>query len=439
MLEVSETGRYLVRTGGAPFFYLADTGWALLQALDRPETTRYLEDRAAKGFTAIQVMGISEFDGLTVPNWAGNLPLIDQDPNRPNGSYFDHVDWVVGEAERLGLVIALLPTWADKVGPRLWGTDPVVFTPVNAGGYGAYLGERYRGRAVIWVLGGDRNPTEPGHLATWRAMAEGLVRGGGGEHLLTFHPQGRSSSAPFVHDEAWLDFNMIQSSHHERNGANYALIAADHARTPSKPCMDAEPCYEDHPVNWQPELGYFGEWDVRKAAYWALFAGAYGHTYGANSVFQFWRGGDPGKFGARRPWEEALALPGAGQMRHARALIESRPMLTRMPDQSLIATDVGEGAEHQRATRAEDGGYAFVYSPTGRDISVNLGKLAGGEVAASWYDPRTGEAMPGGVWSTAGAAAFSPPSQGAGQDWVLVLDDPERGFGTAGQAPELVG
>ena len=89
MLRVSDNRRFLVHDDGTPFFYLADTGWALLQRLTLAETERYLRDRAAKGFTAIQVVGISEFDGLSVPNQNGDLPLIDQNrrvPTTPTGA-----------------------------------------------------------------------------------------------------------------------------------------------------------------------------------------------------------------------------------------------------------------------------------------------------------------------------------------------------------------
>lgn len=432
VLRVSDNRRFLIEADGAPFFYLADTAWAMLQRLTLAETERYLRDRAGKGFTAIQTVAISEFDGLTDPNRNGDLPLGDGDPVRPNDAYFAQVDRVFDLAEDLGLALALLPTWADKVGPSLWGSEGEIFDPEGARRYGEYLGERYRDRSLIWVLGGDRNPTEPRHLATWRAMADGLARGDGGRHLMTFHPQGGATSATFVHDEPWLAFNMLQSGHHRRETPNHAMIAADYARTPPKPCLDGEPCYEDHPVDWKPEQGYFDDWDARKAAYWALFAGAHGHTYGANSVFQFWTGGDPGKFGARRPWSEALDLPGAGQMRHARALIGSRPFLVRVPDQSLLVSDPGAGADHARATRGADGGYAFVYLPTGRAVTVDLGALAGPTIAAWWFDPRTGVAEPLGERAGGGPVTFHPPTSGAGRDWVLVLDDAGRGFAAPG-------
>src|SRR4051794_40462532 len=94
MLRVSDDRRFLVRDG-TPFFYLGDTAWALFQRLDLAEATRYLEDRAAKGFTVIQAVALSEFDGLRVPNRYGDLPLHNGDPLRPNEAYFRHIDAVI--------------------------------------------------------------------------------------------------------------------------------------------------------------------------------------------------------------------------------------------------------------------------------------------------------------------------------------------------------
>ncbi len=426
MVKVSENRRFLVHDDGTPFFYLGDTGWAVIQRLDREEVEQYLRDRAEKRFTAIQTVAISEFDGLTVPNRDGELPFIDQDPTRPNDAYFRQIDFIAERAAALGLYLALLPTWGDKVGPVGWGTGPAVFTPQNAEVYGRYLGERYRDAPMIWVIGGDRTPQEKAHFATWRALAAGLDAGDGGRHLMTFHPQGRQSSSAAFHDDDWLDFNMIQSGHRHRDFPNYAMVAQDYERTPTKPILDGEPCYEDHPV--VDGEGYFNDYDARRAAYWALFAGAFGHTYGANGIFQCWTPGTADRFGVRRPWQEALELPGAGQLRHARALLESRPFLDRIPDQSLIVGDPGGGADHRRATRAADGGYALIYSPTGLPLVADLGALGAAQVVAHWYDPRDGSAREVGAFATAAPQEFTPPSSGRGNEWVLVLDDPARGF-----------
>jgi hypothetical protein len=432
MPKVSENRRFLVRDDGCPFFYLGDTAWAAIQRLDRDETDEYLRDRADKGFTVIQTVIVSEFEGLTAPNRAGAVPFVGGDPSRPNEAFFRHVDYFVERAGALGLHVGLLPTWGDKVGPVRWGTGPEAFTPENAEGYGAFLGRRYRDAPVIWIVGGDRDPLAARHFATWRALATGLDRGDGGRHPMTFHPQGRSSSSRSFHGDDWLDFNMIQSGHRHRDFPNHEMIEHDYCLLPIKPALDGEPCYEDHPV--VEGEGYFSDSEARRAAYRALFAGACGHTYGANGIFQAWRPGLPDRFGVRRPWREALALPGAAQLRHARTLLESRPFLDRIPDQALLVGGAGEGPEHRRGCRAADGSYALIYSPTGTPFTVDLGQLSGERAVAHWYDPRNGTAREAGTWPGDTAQGFTPPSSGPGADWVLVLDDPTRGFPTPGQA-----
>jgi len=192
-LKVSPNKRYLVKEDGSPFFYLGDTAWELFHRLKREEADFYLSNRVAKGFNVIQAVVLAEFDGLTVPNAYGHLPLQNNDPAKPVEAYFKEVDYVVDKAERLGLYIGMLPTWGDKWNKK-WGVGPEIFTPANAEAYGRFLGRRYRDKPVIWILGGDRNPENDLHLAIIRAMAKGLKKGDGGKHLITFHPQGGGNS-----------------------------------------------------------------------------------------------------------------------------------------------------------------------------------------------------------------------------------------------------
>lgn len=417
-------GRYLVTETGKPFFYLGDTAWELFHRLTREETELYLKDRASKGFTVIQAVALAEFDGLNTANAYGHTPLIGNDPTRPNEDYFRHVDFVVNQAEELGVYIGMLPTWGDKVNKK-WGMGPEIFTPENARIYGEFLGKRYRSKPIIWILGGDRPIESATHLAIWREMAEGLRRGDGGEHLITYHPMGGQSSSQWLHGEEWLDFNMLQSGHHARNIPNYEMVERDYERKPVKPCMDGEPRYEDHPINWDPENGWFTDYDVRQAAYWALLAGAHGHTYGCHDIWQMY---DPSKHQpishARTPWREALKFPGASQMRYVKALMLSRQPLLRVPDQSLIVSDVGRGKEHIRAARGADGSYAFVYLPVPKPVTVNLEKLSGKRLRAWWFNPRNGQAQVIGEFARNGEKAFTPPSgDSPEEDWVLVLDE----------------
>jgi hypothetical protein len=156
-----------------------------------------------------------------------------------------------------------------------------------------------------------------------------------------------------------------------------------------------------------------------------VFSGAHGHTYGNHSVWQMYAPGRKPINGPLLPWYDAIHRAGAAQMTHVRALIESRPLLGRVPDPSLVA-DPLEGADHIAATRGD--GYAFVYSPMGRRFTVNLGKLAGPKVKAWWYNPRTGAADEIGTWDNTGSREVTCPSEGFGSDWILVLDDAARKF-----------
>jgi len=430
-LQVTTDRRFLIHDGGAPFFFLADTAWELFHRLTREEADFYLQARAAQGFTVVMAVVLAEHGGLTVPNAEGGLPLHDNDPTRPHKVYFRHVDWIVNRAAELGLYIGMLPSWGDKVNQK-WGEGPEILNPGNAFAFGKFLGRRYRDKPMIWIIGGDRVPENDTHSQTWRMMVNGLRMGDGGTHLMTFHPMGGHSSSSYFHGAEWLDFNMMQTGH-SRDSPNYDRIAHDYALVPAKPVLDGEPGYEDHPESFDPKNGYLNDSDVRKAAYWAVFAGAFGHTYGCHDIWQFL---DTARFpavtAARTPWREALSLPGATQMRHLRALIESRPFLSRVPDQSLLVSDAGAGGGHVQATRDVGGGYAFVYSPTGSPFTLDLSALSGETLAAWWFDPRTGHAQAAGRSPRTASQSFTPPAIGTEQDWVLVLDDAARNYSPPG-------
>jgi hypothetical protein len=440
-IRVSPNRRFLVTESGRPFFWLGDTAWELFHRCTREEAGCYLENRRQKGFTVIQAVALAELDGLHTPNVYGHTPLMDDDPTRPNEAYWQFVDEVIQMAADKGLYIGLLPTWGDKVTP-LWGVGPAVFDEDNAHVYGRWLGQRYREQAnVIWILGGDRPSitAEADFRSIWRALAMGIDEGTAGKPFKTYHPMGSHSTSAWLHEEQWLDMNMMQSGHGRgRDVPVWEWVERDYALQPTKPMLDGEPNYEDHPVNpwptWDPALGYFRDYDVRKQTYRSVFAGACGVTYGHHSIWQMYA---PGRTLQNQPagheehyWHAALDRPAAGQMIHLRRLIESRPFLTRIPDQSLLASPAGEKGEHARATRDAEGSYAMVYLPTTRPVAVHLDVLAGKTIKAWWYDPRTGRARLVGEFPAEGECTFTPLDEGP--DWVLVLDDAVRKFAAPG-------
>ena len=246
--------------------------------------------------------------------------------------------------------------------------------------------------------------------------------------------------------------NMLQSSHYAHESTtifpwlnsdytllgprNYEAVRAEYDSTPTRPVVDGEPRYEGLPVDikYDPKKGSWTDYDARNAAYHAVFAGAAGHTFGNTSVHLSF---DPSIREADKPlltdypdiggsWRKQLNSPGAQQMRYLKGLIVSRPYFTRIPDQGLIVGDAGAGESHAGATRDEDGRYALIYLPKGQTVKIDLAKISGKDVMATWLDPRSGEKKAVSARYKAGAgrtAAFTPPSKGPKDDWVLILED----------------
>lgn len=111
-------------------------------------------------------------------------------------------------------------------------------------------------------------------------------------------------------------------------------------------------------------------------------------------------------------------------------MLESRPFLSRVPDQTLIKPAYYPETDYVVATLGD--GYAFVYIPTGWPVDIILDKIGAKTITAYWFDPRTGNSSLSGTFEGKGTKNFIPPSSGMGNDWILVLDDTSRNFGLPG-------
>jgi hypothetical protein len=450
-LKVSENRRHLIKENGDPFLYLGDTAWELFHRLSREEADEYLQNRKEKGFTVIQAVVLAELDGLNTPNYYGDTPLIDLDPANPNEKYFEHVDYIVEKAEELGLFVGMLPTWGDKVPNDIGGVGPVVFNPENAENYGEFLGKRYRDKPIIWILGGDRKVDNETAHRIWSNMAKGLRNGDGGRHLISYHPRGVYSSSYWLHNEEWLDFNMYQTAHFHSFQKVYEHASHDYLLHPVKPTMDSEPAYEDIAKEfwtfeeWKRdssvkdrfldddnliqdrefyEKGYFTDYDVRVHGYWNLLSGTCGYTYGNNAVWQMFKRGDQPVIPCLYDWRTSLDRPGAQQIKYIKKLFEGRPFSKLLPDQSLIYGFNPKDENHIRSAVAEDGSFLMAYMAKGQPVSIVMKKVSGEIGNAWWYNPRNGEVTDIGEVENSGIREFVPPSSGLGNDWILVIEDP---------------
>jgi hypothetical protein len=176
---------------------------------------------------------------------------------------------------------------------------------------------------------------------------------------------------------------------------------------------------------------YWTAADCRRYAYWSVFAGAFGHTYGNNAVMQFYAGTGKGSFGPKEPWNKALDDPGASEMQFLKRLMLSRPYFERVPDQSLIAGQ--NGTRHRFVIATRGASYLFAYTYTAEPFRIRMGAISGAEVQGWWYNPRDGSARPIGKLANRGEREFIPPGKpGEGNDWVLVLDDAAKKFPLGG-------
>jgi hypothetical protein len=113
-------------------------------------------------------------------------------------------------------------------------------------------------------------------------------------------------------------------------------------------------------------------------------------------------------------------------MKFVRRLLESRPFLDRVPDQSMVVENNLFAGERIQATHGKD--YAFIYTAQGRAITVNMGKISGTKITASWYNPRNGVSKEAGSFDNKGQQKFTAPTAGYGHDWVLILDDESKHY-----------
>jgi hypothetical protein len=435
-LLIAPNGRYFMTSDGQPFFWLGDTGWLLFSKLRREEAVKYLDDRKQKGFNVIQVMVlhttavVNAYGDTAVQRRNVAKPITTPGNNPDNAAqydYWDHVDFIVNAAAERGIYIAMVPIWGSEVKAGR------VSVP-QAKQYATFLANRYKNKTnIVWLNGGDIKGTDG--MAVWKMIGTTLNQLDP-NHLITFHPRGRYTSSDWFHNEPWLDFNMFQSGHrrydqdttkadlHHFGEDNYKYIALDYEKKPAKPTFDGEPSYENIPHG----LHDFKEklWnadDVRRYAYWSVFAGGCGFTYGDNAVMQMHRIGDKdANYGVKQNWYDAINDPGAGQMQYLKKLVLSKGgYFDRLPDQSIIAGESGE--KYDRLVATSGYGYAMVYTYTGRNIQIKFDYVPQAQGVASWYNPRTGESIPAGNYTKGTVATFDPPGEpAAGNDWVLVID-----------------
>ncbi|KAL1617029.1 hypothetical protein SLS54_008024 [Diplodia seriata] len=241
----SPDGHFFQHTNGTPFFWQADTAWLLFHRLNHTECETYLTDRAAKGFTIVLAVGLTQI-GIDSPNRNGDLPFIDDDVTQPNEPYWAHIDTIIALAWSKRIRIALFPAWGKYVHSDT--NAPSVLTTATAAPFGHFIGSRYP--FLPKLLAADTNPwwtnktavntayaaggVPPSFAFTdWSGVYDALARGlVAGERaavadeawmpLVTIHPTNQwfdagggpvALASAFFADRDWLTLDAAQSGH----------------------------------------------------------------------------------------------------------------------------------------------------------------------------------------------------------------------------------
>ena len=437
-LKVSDNQRYLQFENGKPFFWLGDTGWLMPQRLDQSEVAFYLNRCHEAGYNMVQVQVLNGVPSINIygqmshpDGW--NLAKAD-----PQGtySYWKHLDYIVQTAAQYGIYIGMVAIWGSQVKAGNINAN-------QAKAYGKFLAERYKNSPnIIWIMGGDIQGDI--HPEVWNALAT-TIKSIDHNHLMTYHPRGRYTSARWWSQAAWIDFHTFQSGHRkygQRMGNkdypipdnteedNWMYVDSTWAYKPMKPVLDDEPIYEDIPKGLHdPKEGRWQDHDVRRYAYWSVFAGACGHTYGHNAIMQMLKPGyhtGYGIDGEETTWYQALNAPGFNQMQYLKHLMTSLPYFDRIPDQSVIVGKNGTQYNRLIATRGND--YLMVYNYTGIPMRLDLRKISGDKKKIWWMDAATGEFTYLGIVDSKVFTFVPQKSDGNIHDGVFIAIDESKDY-----------
>jgi hypothetical protein len=393
-LHVDPTKRYLVDAQGNPFFMNGDTPWDLVTQLTDAEADQYFADRQAKGINVMFFELMEHYTQWTTPshvpnNVYGDPPFLTAgDFSTPNEAYMAHVATILQLALNRGMLVLMTPSYAGFDGQEQgWYVEMQANGVAKLRTFGQYVANRFAAYPnLVWVEGGDYSPSDHSLID---AIANG-IRDVNTTWLQTFHG-GRFTNALdwATASETWVTLNDIYTDE--------STIVSQANKEYAKSMM---PFFL---IESRYETGSAGDGAlVRPQMYAANLSGADGYMIGYEDLWPF----APG-------WQDLMDSQGIVAMKYMGQLWTSRSWWLLMPD--------GTG----KAAYASNGSFGFAYAKSG-SVTVDLGKFAGPNVRAQWYDPTTG------AFSTASGSPFpvggtrtlthSGANSLGDADWVLVLD-----------------
>ena len=452
--KIADDHRKLAYADGTPFFWLADTWWtAFTERFRWPGTfTALARDRAAKGFTVIQL--VAGLQPEMVPfsddmKSEGGQPWLEHGKGQLNPAYYAVPDNKIDCLVSLGLVPCIVGGWgyyAEQLGAerlrRHW----------------RYLVARYGAYPVIWCIAGEVDL-----LFSWQPLLEGrIVRPSGEEagaaraaqiekwesasnhvkeidpfhRVRTVHETSVGASGTTFVSRGSFDLDMLQTGHFGTRSVPNSLRALnDSLAHGDKPALVGECSYE----------GIFdGNWhDLQRFLFWShLLSGAAGHTYGTMAICILNTKSDP-RFPLTRVsmhyWEDAIAWLGAAHVAVGKRILERFRWSELSPSQESVQPHASEADWFLPYCGALPDGTLIIYQPSMSIIAEpdwqRFRRLVLTDLEPSTFydvnyvDPRTGDNVSSPGFTTVGPQQELTSDHSwvtpTGEDWVLVVS-PKR-------------
>jgi len=391
---VSKDRTHLAHLDGTPFFFLADTAWNGALLSTESDWATYLDDRAAKNFTAIQIITHAPWTAA-LTNAEGQVAYDPRHPRTFHPEFFERIDRRIEMINERGLLAVPVLAWAANFGPSRNLNIGHTASAQDLIPFIAYQVERFAKRQVLWLLAGD-GVYNFWRLRKWKRVARAVFGHTTDRAPVTLHSAGLTWPYDALANEPWLDLYGYQSSHGEHPKALRWLQSGPPTKLWKKnprPTINLEPVYENIAPGGHPQPREA----VRRAAYWSLLnAPTAGVSYGAHGL---WGWHDQPKealnhtgLGIGHPWHVAMNYPGSTDMSHLAQFFTSIPWWTLKPAPDLLASQPGQSdpSKYVAASRSESGDLAVIYLPQGGPLILAPNHLHESQ-KTQWFNPRTGE------------------------------------------------
>ena len=407
-LKVSLDRRTLAHEDNTPFLWMGDTGWYTLRESNLEEWRKYIDNRAAKAFTVIQVHVVSSSG--TAPNDEGQMPFVNDVPNK---YFWQDLETKIAYANQKGLVVYVVGLGVSGKGGYLPAMNTKIFAQ--------YITGRLAGSFVIF------SPSMDAHYDKRNDELGTYLKEADSRHLISQHVGTDLHAAEEFHPKEYLDFTSLQSGHHGGNIERAYKAARNWSevlwmKKPVKPVINTEGVYDGLGNN---EGLHWREKDVRKIGWLSWLSGALGYTYGAGNnrnQIQDSKGGvwlfnkDKTSYGY---WEKALEWNSAHQMTYMKKFFERIDWWRLQPAPELITNQPRDSVNNMVTAKSAAGDLLVAYLPDNTEIELDMEALARG-LSGKWFNPVSGDYVPiNQNIKYAGSQKFTRPGEG---DWVLLLN-----------------